>query len=170
MAMNLSMASICLVTNLRGDCMGHIEAIYVIRRKFAYLFQEYKFDIIFERYFDSFGNWVIVLVSRDCRVRFFQDRGEITISIGPLWSPPGWEAGPWFDLFLVLEYLTKRTSVWGYQPGSMSQQLDYLSATLRPYCSQLYELFNPDSFSATEAELRLLKEKRDKEFWNKITS
>lgn len=149
--------------------MNHIEATYVIQQKFTYLFQECKFSIDFEKSFDSFGNWVVVLVSEDCRLRFFQDRGEITVSIGPLWNPPSWEAGPWFDLFLVLEYLTKRTDERRYQFDSMYQQLEYLSSVLHPHCSQACELFKPDVFSIKESELRLLEKKRNKAFWDDLT-
>lgn len=148
--------------------MTHPTIVEQIKKYFRYLFDESGFTVVSETYFDSFGNWVVVLASDDCRLRFFQDRGEVSIAVSPLWSPPGWQAGPWFDLPIVTAYLTQGQYTWEYAPGSTEQQLERLAGILRPYCDQICAMFRKEVFPEKEEELRGLETQRSKRLWDKL--
>ena len=90
--------------------MAH-SVIEQIETHFFYLFDEYGFRVFSSTiWHESFGNWVVVLLSDGFRITLFHDRGDVTLLVGPLWSPPGWQAGPWYDLPLVVEFLTLGSS------------------------------------------------------------
>lgn len=140
-----------------------------ISKHFRYLFNDYGFNVISETHFESFGNWVVVLASDDFRIRLFEDRGEVTISVGPLWSPPGWQAGPWYDLTFTIEFLTQGKDLFEYEGGKTEQQLERLAGVLRAYCDQIHELFQEEVFRQKQEELELLVEQRLDQFWNQLT-
>lgn len=139
-----------------------------IRRHFAYLFDIYGFAVTSEIRFESFGNWVVVLESKECRLRFFQDRGEITVAVGPLWSPPGWQSGPWFDLRAVIRYISQGKDRWEYESGSTNEQLKHLAEKLRPYCRQICQLFREEVFQDKQQELQKVQNQLDDEFWESL--
>lgn len=140
-----------------------------IKKYFGYLFDDYGFDVISETCFESFGNWVVVLRSNDCRLRIVQDRGEVSIAAGPLWSPLGWQAGPWFDLRVITAFLTQGKVMPEYIPGKTDQQLERLSNLLRSYCDQICELFQERVFQQKRAELELYRDQLDEQFWDQLT-
>lgn len=140
-----------------------------IKELFHYLFEDYGFTVFSETYFESFGNWVIVLLSNGCRIRFFEDRGEVSIAVGPLWSPADWQAGPWFDLPIVIAYLTNEKDTWEYKSGSTAEQLERLAGLLRPSCDQICELFEEDVFQQRRRELESLEKQRYNQLWDKLT-
>ncbi len=149
--------------------MTHSTVMEQIKKYFGYLFDEYGFDVIAETYFESFGNWVVVLQSDDCRVRIIQDRGEVSVAVGPLWSPPGWQAGPWFDLAVITAFLTQGKGTLEYRPGRTDQQLERLANLLRSHCDQICELFQDKVFQQKRVELELLRDQLDGQFWDQLT-
>lgn len=140
-----------------------------VRKYFAYLFDDYDFDVISDTHFQNFGNWVVVLRSNDCRIRFFQDRGEVSVAVGPLWSSPGWQAGPWFDLTVITAFLTQGKSTVEYESGKTGRQLKRLANILRPYCDEICELFQEKVFQQKRVELELLRDQLDEQFWGQLT-
>lgn len=140
-----------------------------IRKVFCYLFEDHGFTVFSETYFESFGNWVIVLLSDSCRVRLLEDRGEVSIAIGPLWSPASWQAGPWFDLPVVIAYLTDGKDKWEYKSGDTTQQLERLGSSLHQYCDQICEMFKDDVFQKKQEELRAIEEQWHSELWARLS-
>ncbi len=141
--------------------MAHGSEFDLVKVHFPYLFDEYGFSVIDIRYFDSFTNWVAVVVSKRCRIRFFEDRGGVELAIGPLWDPPGWQAGPWFDLPAVLAYLNHGVFTWDYGPtGRTGPQLERLSAALHPQMGLICAIFSPENYPKHEAALRRLWDER----------
>jgi len=139
-----------------------------IRKYFPFLFNVHGFTVTSETHFESFGNWVVVLESKECRLRFFQDRGEVTIAVGPLWPPSGWQSGPWFDLSVVIRYITQGKDQWEYEGDSTDEQLKRLAAKLRPYCSQICRLFQKEVFQEKQQELQEVQAQLEEEFWNSL--
>lgn len=140
-----------------------------IHRCFRYLFDAYGFTVTEEIQFESFGNWVVVLESTDCRIRLFQDRGELSLAVGPKWFPPGWQSGPWFDLPVVIEYLTGGKSRWEYRGGTTREQLEYLGDTLRVHWEEIRRLFQGPNFQQKQHELRMVAQQRENRFWDQLT-
>lgn len=133
----------------------------LIRKYFHYLFDEYGFTMIDVRHFNSYSDWVAVLASNKCRLRFIEDRGTVMLAVGPLWDPLGWEAGPWFELPIVTAYLNQGIFTWEYdQLGPTEPQLRSLADLLRPYIDQICTMFSPDNFPKHEDNLRRLYDER----------
>lgn len=139
-----------------------------IRKHLPFLFDIYGFSVTSETTFESFGNWVVVLESKECRLRFFQDRGEITLAVGPLWSPPGWQSGPWFDFRAVIRYLSHGNDRWEYGGGSTEEQLRRLAEKLPPHLPQIFQLFREDVFPKKQPELQRTQSELDDEFWKSL--
>ena len=139
-----------------------------IKKHFDYLFIEYGFQIISETHFESFGNWAIVLQSDACRLRFFNDRGEVFIAASPLWSPPSWQAGPWYDLASIVAFLTQGKEKLELEPklGEIEQQLMQATEVFRIYCDQIIESFREDTFQKNQSELELFKDQLDEQYWD----
>lgn len=142
--------------------------VETIRRYFGFLFAKREFTVITECYFDSFDNWVVVLESKDCRIRFFQDRGEVTIAFGPVWSPPNWQSGPWYDLRVMIRYITQGNEQWEYQGGSTEEQFEHLAKKLRRFWQQICQLFRDDIFPQEQQVLQKIQEEMDDEFWDSL--
>lgn len=143
--------------------MTHPRVMDQIRKYFDYLFDANGFEVISESYFQSFGNWVVVLQSDDCRIRFLQDREEVSIAVGPVWSPPGWNAGPWFDLSIVIAFLTREKEILERRLGNTDQQIEYLADTFRSYLDQICELFREDTFRQQRDKLELLRDQSEEQ-------
>jgi hypothetical protein len=149
--------------------MAHPAVKERIEEFFGYLFKDYNFTVFSETYFESFSNWVIVLLSDSCRIRFLEDRGEVSIAIGPPWSPASWQAGPWFDLLIVIAYLTNGEDIRTYESGNTTQQLEGLGSLFRQYCNQICELFREDVFQKKQGGLREVEEKWQNQLWARLS-
>ena len=140
-----------------------------IKKHFHYLFEDYDFTVFSETYFESFGNWVVVLLSDDFRIRLFEDRGDVTLAVGPLWSPPGWQGGPWHDLTRITAFLTQGKDIWEYKRGTTDEQLQRLAGILRPYCDQIRELLQEEVYQQNKEKLRRVGEQLRDQLWDQLT-
>ena len=140
----------------------------LIHMYFGYLFDEYGFRTQSERHFESFGNWVYVFESASCRIRFFKDRFDVFVELGPLWSPPSWNVGPWIGLKVVLTLLVPDADFpW---PSAMSpdrEQLEGMAKIFRPYCRQACELFGENSYPLNQERLEKIRDRQDDEFYGR---
>jgi hypothetical protein len=140
-----------------------------IRRRFQYLFDEHSFVLGSERHFESFGNWAVVLQSDTCgRIRIMQDRGEVFLALGPQWSPLSWDAGPWYSLDVVVQYLSGGLDRFESTLGRTDEQLGRLAERLRPYIDAACKLFQGDTFEASTGELDALRQKIEDETWQSL--
>src|SRR5205809_494751 len=129
-------------------------SIDLIHKYFGYLFDEYSFKKQSERHFEDFGNWVYVFESASCRIRFFKDRFDVFVDLGPLWSPPSWSAGPWFGLEVILTLLAPDANIpWPRVILPETQQLEWMAKIFRPYCRQACELFGEASYPLNQERL-----------------
>jgi hypothetical protein len=135
----------------------------IIKEHFSYLLD--RFEIISETNFESFGNWVVVLVSKKCRVRIMYDRGEVSLAVGPLWSPMGWQAGPWYDLSVIWRYLSLNDQLLETELGlPADKQLQNLSISFRKEFERICSLFTEENFKQIEDELNGIKSQKDDTF------
>lgn len=149
-------------------CERDIENI--IQKFFNYLFTKFKFHIVNIRKYKHFGNWVVLLYSPDFRIRIYCDRGEITLAIGPDWLPQNWEAGPWFDLAVVLEFLTQqqydlRMTI---KEATENEQIMILSEYLENHIDQIRTIFSKKNFDKHKKRLNKIHEKKEALFWPEL--
>lgn len=135
----------------------------LVKQYFAYLFQTYGFTIGSFVRFPHFGNWAMVLLSDNCRILFFQDRGELSMSFGPLglnetWDGKPrttWDSGPWYDVGFVLAYLglDKSLIAKSYPSDRVDKQMKEIAEKLLPHIEKVCELFRADRFWSKKEEL-----------------
>ncbi len=88
------------------------------------------------------------------------------LSISPLWDSPGWQAGPWVGLSIVIAYLNNGVFNWDYDwTGTAEMQLERLAGVLRPYIDRILALFGSDAFLEHYAELKRLYYERYSNLW-----
>jgi len=119
---------------------------------FGYLMNEYGFSVVSQGYdYDKpFGSRIVVLQSKECRVRFARDRGQVDIAAATLSRPEDW-----FDLAIITAYLMGEDRVqWEYiapdhslNPAArMDKQVRRLADILKPYWEQIIALFRQENF------------------------
>lgn len=141
----------------------------VIRHRFGWLFDEYGFTWVTEQYFESFGNWAVVLQSDQCgRIRIMQDRGEVFLACGPQWSPVSWDAGPWYNLDTVVRYLSNGEEHFNPALGETEQQLENLAETLQRNMKAVCRLFRKDVFGEKQLELDDIQQMIEDEIWKRL--
>jgi hypothetical protein len=154
----------------RGNRMSENDIDNSIQREFNYLFTKFDFHVVYIRRFKHFGNWVVLLYSPDFRIRIYCDRGEVTLAIGPDWLPQNWEAGPWFDLAIVLEFITQqqydlRMTI---KEATENEQIMILSEYLENHIDQIKVIFSEQIFKKQQKRLNQLHEKKEALFWPEL--
>ena len=142
-----------------------------IRRCFPYLFNLYNFKVISETHFESFGNWVVILGSDDYCIRLLQDRGYTDMALGPSRPQPNWDTGPWFNLDLVLSFVSGGSENLSklQQPfNNLTQQLAELSRAYQPYSEAIKDIFKQDSYSGNEERLRAAQKQWQDQVWTSL--
>lgn len=141
-----------------------------IQRDFPFLLDEYGFKVSDEKVFESFGNWAIVLTSdKYCRIRLTQDRGEVSISFGPDWPDPGWEAGPWYDISVVLTALNETNVTLPSFRSSIKIQLETISNIIKPIIPKISTLFKSKNYEKNKKLLNKIHYKIEDDKGNNLT-
>jgi len=150
-----------------------------VKERFCYLVQDYGFSVIHEEYYpESYGNAIVVLQSKDCRVRVLLEREQVLVEVGPLWAPEDWSSHAsdlWFDLTDITAFLTQGTDRWEYYFPDTSldhayridRQLIRLAGILRPYCGRVFRLFRPEVFQQKQEELVRFRKQQTEEWLRK---
>ncbi len=142
-----------------------------IVNNFDYLIHDHGFAVASERHFESFGNWIIILQSDNCgRIRISQDRGEVFLDLGPQRFQSGLETGPWFNLDLVVRYLTASREGFETSLETQELQMQKLASALHKYIDQACLLFQSNEFDRHQAELETLRGTLERAVWNKYLS
>ena len=105
--------------------------------------------------FNSFDNAVVTFRNESCRIRIILDRGFISLALGPLWDPDGWNKGPWYAIEYLVAFLTGE-EVSDYQKhefGKIVQQLRELEHSLRDHLNVICKFFTSGGFEYTREEL-----------------
>jgi hypothetical protein len=94
----------------------------------------------------GFGSWVAVLQSKQCLIKFVQDRGSISVLIGPLWaSDEPFDLEHFFDLNLLIDFNNKSQSIISpskYDAYDIDKRLHDLNIALKEYFHNLIPLFS----------------------------
>lgn len=107
----------------------------------------------------SFGNWIVVLRSRKCTLRFVQDRGDIHLMIAPPWvSDTSSEGKHFIELGILIDYLNnKPLSVLSpHQPKDIDVQLDDIKSLLLDNYDRIITFLNAEDFLKKEKEIKAL--------------
>lgn len=143
--------------------MIHREIVEKVQNGFSYLFNEYGYQVAAYSLFDNSGNWLVILQSVCCgRMLVLQDRGEVIVALGPQAETT---EGPWFDLAVVLEYLSQGQQMLERSLGDPDRQISRLAGELRPYMRQVSTLFVGPAFESARADLDFIGERREEEIW-----
>lgn len=136
---------------------------------FGFLFRERKFRLVSTSEFKDFANWVVLMYSPDCRIRILCDRGEVSLAIGPVWLPRSWQAGPWYDLASVLEFLThQQHDLCMTLNEAEDDQLRELANTLEAHIDQVCSIFDKQSFETNQSNLDRIQEQIQDRIWKKL--
>ena len=149
-----------------------------VKQHFRFLIDDYQFSVIEERYYpDAFGDCLVLMQSRDCRVRVGLDRSVVFISVGSLAAADLDSPSSWFDLMIVTAFVTQGSQqeplVYELPDDSLDPaaktdwQLSRLSKILRPNWENILQLFSHDVFEKKQQELvdferKLVKERLEK--------
>ncbi len=146
--------------------------IALIQKHWPYLFQQYGFSVIHQEYYpEHSGNALVVLQSRDERLRFIYERGQVFVDAGPLTAPENWSSTTphqWFDLVTLTAFLSNGQDHWQYGTGEVDAQLQKLSAKFKPYADRIFDLFRPANFARTQTELAAYADRLAQARWGQF--
>lgn len=137
----------------------------LIQSEFDYLFEEYNFKVVFT---DSAttrdDHCLVILESTYCRVKFYRSYEAADVTLGTTSAPLIWENGwregkcdinTWFGIHFVLDFLSRRKPdlerlLERKEHLPVSRQLAAIAEKLRPLCSQVLLLFQPQEIRGKE--------------------
>lgn len=120
-----------------------------IRSAFAYLFDEYGFQLVYlDPKLGRPDTALIGFASPSCRIAFDWEQGTVTPLIGPPSSTFGQDTkiegiDQWYNLERMLDFMQKRPFRWpvaGETP-QRTELLTWWAETLRPIAPQLFQRF-----------------------------
>jgi hypothetical protein len=119
-----------------------------LRSQAPWLFDELRLEVTSYSYSEKyFGNSIVVLHSKDMKLRFVQDRGQILVDF----EVPA-EPGKWWSLYFLLD------AIQGSAPTPIFD-LDGIVARLRQNLTGILEALGP-GWSKTKQELERRREER----------
>lgn len=146
--------------------------IKLIKKHFKYLFKEYKFDVVHSSSAKGGEHSLVILESKDCRIKFYSSQGEVNILFGSLSSPIGWEDvingyRYWYYASAIIDFITKThvdaSKILSQVRASRSEeeQLKDLSEKLYPLCEDVIQLFREDNFGKWLFDYELFDKKQN---------
>lgn len=106
----------------------------------------------------GFGNWIVVLRSRQCLMKFIQDRGTVSVLIGPPWaSEEPFDLEHFIDLYLLIDFNKKNQSIVfqpKYDAYDIDKSLYQISIALGQNFQDLVLILNREDFLETEKEVK----------------
>ena len=87
-----------------------------IQNKFSFLFNEYRFRIVFSKQF-RIDHYSIGLESNICRILFYRELGGWNMFIGMLDATYDSEVGGWINTDILLTFIQKREIDWSALNG-----------------------------------------------------
>jgi len=106
----------------------------------------------------GFGNWVVVLQSKQCLIKFIQDRGSVSALIGPAWaSKDPFELEHFFELYLLIDFNNKNQSIVfppKYDEYDIDKKLRGLSIILKENFHDLVLILNSEDILKVEKEVK----------------
>jgi hypothetical protein len=106
----------------------------------------------------GFGNWAVVLQSKECLIKFIHDRGYISVVIGPHWaSEDPFDLKHFLDLYLLIDFNNKKQSSFfspKYDTYDIDKSLHDMSITLKKYLHDLVLILTSKDFLETEKAVK----------------
>lgn len=139
------------------------EFLEKIRDSFGYLFGQEGFHVI--KSAGGAARCLVVLESKDCRIRLTYEMGGIGLEIGNLEASPEWGGGQppniqWYGIYPVIDFiegrprptleesLARHEKLWAM---SEDEQMGFYADTLKPVCDRVCQLFSKDAPAGTKA-------------------
>jgi hypothetical protein len=141
---------------MRNYIKNEEDAVNRIKKYLGFLFDQ-GFEIVYKLFDEQvMGNWIVVLQSKECIIRFIQDRGEIRIEIGPPWAST--ELSPkehFVYLQTLLGYINNDQSVTrpSFDDLEPDDQLQKLNTLLVSYLDELILFLNRADFAEQETKI-----------------
>ncbi len=154
------------------ECPDFLE---LIKRNFGYLFDLYGFETVYSKSAQGGQNCLIVLESKDCRIKFYRSQGEANLLFGTLSAPLGWEdvidgTRHWYFARGIIDFVQKNPvnakELLNQTRRSLTEeeQLAELSVKLKPICKQIIQLFKGDNIKQWIKEYEKFEQEQDEEF------
>jgi hypothetical protein len=155
----------------------------LIKKHFRFLFEEFKFSIVYSEPHPNYANHHVILQAGDCKINMYIDRGWFFIESGVKgtdikfsvdWLNP---ASPyqWYDLSLVIPFLTRGSNQVNFEytesprgPGyneekHVESEMARISTIIRPYIGEIIAFFQEDTFRKKQKDLNEFIEMRAEE-------
>lgn len=143
-----------------------------VKKHFGFLIREYEFHIEYKEEGKSFDNCMIILKSDKCCVRIVRDRGDALVEIGPsaLKNYYGGEEEGWFYLSTIISFIEKdlKEDIYHFKTvrkfkkddDRTNFQLSRDAKKMKRYIEVIFNLFNENTFTKIEPELKVFSKKR----------
>lgn len=144
----------------------------LVENSFGRLLDEFRFDLIHEESHPrDYDNSIVVFESNECRLRIILERDNVFVEVGPLHAPLDWATPApalWFDISDIIPFLTHADDEWQYPlrgddpavSSSIVDQLEGISAALKPLIRDAIRLFSPGVFESRQFELVQFRKRR----------
>jgi hypothetical protein len=133
-----------------------------VRSAFAFLSPGSSPKVVRSQYDESaFGNAVVELETEKLRVRVVRDRSVVTVDLAPL----GY--GDWFDEEVVLQSVGANVEAKSLN-DVMQRGLKGAAMVIAPNVDAIVRRFDKKNWLTTEAELNERRERRGKEFAERV--
>jgi hypothetical protein len=132
-----------------------------LKKYFPYLFDG-QFQVVTTKYDkEAFGNWIVVLHSNKCGIRFYQDRRQVFVMMAPHWASVNLaETNHYFDIEFYIALLENNENIETESDlQHIELQYEKMSKELLLYYEQIVRLVNQPDFANIEKELHQLREK-----------
>jgi hypothetical protein len=126
-----------------------------VEKHFRYLIDKHGFSVVKKKPYDS-QYAMIVLQSKECRIRVLREREDIFVHAGP---PSATEE--WYDLGTLIAYLTRGTEQVEFEVpdyddynARIEWQVKRLADIFHTYYIQICDLFRKETFDKERADLK----------------
>lgn len=120
-----------------------------LNNSFGFLIEQFGFRIIKQDFSaESFGNSILILATKDVKIKFITDRGDLGVIIS---GYHGIE--DWFELSVVRAFVTGSDLLWEYK-------VDDVINFFRENVFMIKKMFKPDKLLETLNQLRELSKLR----------
>lgn len=120
---------------------------------FSAVLRELRCEKVEEAYdAESFGDEILVFESRDLRLRFVKDRGDIYVDVAPTFEPESW--------ILLEDALELAGTVLQSLPTNRLPKMTTLATSLKTNFELVRRMFTTDNFGITRQKINALREQR----------
>ena len=145
------------------------QIVNCIYKYFGFLFG-HGYEIVYTQDAHSFDNVLIVLESRGAKIRFLQDRSEISMYVGPVWAQNNWSDPNYEDLRVIMGFLENYSEIKNYEGDLRDKagQVKRLAEMFYPQFEKIVSMFQADAFSQTKDALNTQRQKMIDNFSSKF--